>query len=458
MSRIEGIDKVVVYGIQAFCVQLEKDCKEFFDTDWETLKTDLTGLLTKGLSYPQRLIDLTVSKFKELHDLGYLPVQITSLREGSLCKIGEPMIEIKSTADTFHWVAQYIESVMSCNVWYPIVTATFSREYAKIAKYAYGKTCNADYMNGLSDFSMRGMSSWDSSLMGSSAFLTCFNNSSTVGAADYIQNICKYEGEPIIKGLTSTEHSVMCSDVALNGKENEIETYRRLLTEVYPDVSFCAVCDSYDFWNVVENILPKLKNEIENHNGFIGIRHDSDEPIHALCGITSEEKENISLEDKGMVQVLYELFGGTKNDKGYIELNPKIKAVYGDSITIPRAKEIYKRLEEKGFAANCVSLGVGSFSMHCVEQNGDLKPFTRDTFSIAIKATAGEYIDNNGIKQEIDIFKSPKGNTEKVSLKGKDLLPKDNVYVYFEADNGNKTFHDNFETGVRTRIKESLGE
>lgn len=118
-----------------------------------------------------------------------------------------------------------------------------------------------------------------------------------------------------------------------------------------------------------------------------------------------------------MVESLYELFGGTVNSKGYKIMNPKLKAVYGDSITIPRAKEIYRRLEEKGFAANNVSLGVGSFSMECLEENGELKPFTRDSFSIAVKATYCIYNDN-GEEKEIFIYKDPKGCEGKKSLKG----------------------------------------
>ena len=38
--------------------------------------------------------------------------------------------------------------------------------------------------------------------------------------------------------------------------------------------------------------------------------------------------------------------------------------------------------KDNGFAANNVSLGIGSFSMSCLEENGVLKPFTRDSFSV----------------------------------------------------------------------------
>ena len=79
------------------------------------------------------------------------------------------------------------------------------------------------------------------------------------------------------------------------------------------------------------------------------------------------------------------------------------------------AQKIFETLERKGFAANNVVLGVGSFSMQCIEDsNGDLNPFTRDTFGIAIKAT--HIIMKDG--KEHFVFKNPKESTFKKSHKG----------------------------------------
>ena len=506
-SRFKNIDKMVVFGIANFVNEiLYKDFNEnFFGKHWLDIYEDLIEVLHDGLHYSLPTIKETELKIKKLHELGYLPIELNGLPEGTLCPMGVPAIEIRSTHPDFAWVAQSIESILSCEFWHPAISATMALEYKKIAKEAYDKTVDDDisHMTALCDFSMRGQESYDSAVASGAAFLTSFYNCSTIESRRYIRENYKDTNPVRVNGLTSTEHSVMCSDYAICGDERE--TFRRLLTEVYPNTSFAAVGDSYDFWNVVTNILPSLREEIESHNGFIGIRHDSDEPVHALCGIpqfnfnkvysfngstlpisneedfedfvfefvndnypkvdepfeayfeytNKPEKENydgqffsgvykiipitynydygfdeyeygyevkkvrdsLSYEDKGMVESLYELFGGYTNSKGYKVMNPKLKAVYGDSITIPRAKEIYKRLEEKGFAANNVSLGVGSFSMECLEEDGVLKPFTRDSFSIAVKATYCIYNDN-GEEKEIFIYKDPKGCSAKKSLKG----------------------------------------
>lgn len=188
----------------------------------------------------------------------------------------------------------------------------------------------------------------------------------------------------------------MCSNYAVDGDEETL--IRRLLTEIYPNTSFSAVLDSYDYWNVIDNVLPRLKKEILEHNGCMLMRGDSGECVEVVTKTVFK---------------LWEQFGGTVNSKGYKVLDPHVKAIYGDSITIQRCEEIYRILEENGFACSNVALGVGSFSMQCIEEDGILKPFTRDTFSSCIKAT---YCEIAGAPYPI--FKNPKEGGFKKSQKG----------------------------------------
>lgn len=525
-SRFDSINGMVVFGIANFVNEhLIKNFNEnFFDLNPKTIEREVADTLCNGLGYPTEMASRTIEKIMGLYKLRYLPIELNGLPEGTICPMGVPAIEIRSTHRDFAWVAQSIESLLSCEFWHPAVSATIGHEYAKIAKAAYKETVDdtISYRTAMCDFSMRGQESNASAVASGAAFLASFNNCSTIQSREYVrENYCD-EKPVVMGGLTSTEHSVMCSDFAICGDERE--TYRRLLTEVYPNISFAAVCDSHDFWNVVTNILPSLREEIEAHNGFLGVRHDSDEPIHALCGIEKIDLKNffgsdsdtinedlfedyiyeflgnyyspnkmnpfkmyfhyycppfeeqydgevfegvykvtperdkegyvlykierlrdtMTWEDKGMVQTLYELFGGYTNGKGYKVINPKLKAVYGDSITLPRAKEIYRRLKDNGFAANNVSLGVGSFSMQCLEEDGILKPFTRDSFSIAVKATYCTYINENGEEVEIPIFKNPKGCEGKKSLKGLCRVVEDNgsINVIQELD---KVGYDNLK-------------
>ena len=451
-SRLKnlGINECIAFGIQGFSNYLKEEFnKNFFGRDIEEIHKEYIDALKNGLNYSNDMIEETFNKVKELHDLRFLPITIKGLAEGTRVPMGVPMIEITTNPEypNMFWVGQAIECLLSCKIWHPIVSATIADVYKSIVKEAFDKTVdNGIAERAICDFSMRGQESLESSIVSSAAFLTSFYNSSTVCARGYIEdNYNDYEDvKETINGLTSTEHSVMCSDFAICGDERE--TYRRLLTEVYPNTSFAAVMDSYDFWNVLTNILPSLRTEIENHNGFLGCRHDSSEPVYALCGDMNKIGDpNRTPEEKGMVEVLWDEFGGTINSKGYKVLNPKVKAVYGDSITVSRARKIYENLEKKGFAASNVSLGVGSFSMEAIEgPDGQLYPFTRDTFSIAIKCT--HMILKDGT--EVPVFKNPKSFSGKKSQKG--------LCVVYKDENNKLNYIDYLTTKTKENITNDL--
>ena len=109
-----------------------------------------------------------------------------------------------------------------------------------------------------------------------------FLNTATVPAIPWLERYynCDCTKEPVAFGAISTEHSVMCSNYAIDG--DEVSFVRRLLTEIYPNHSFSMVSDSYDYWNLVDNILPQVKDEVLAHNGFISIRGDSGDPVQIV--------------------------------------------------------------------------------------------------------------------------------------------------------------------------------
>jgi nicotinamide phosphoribosyltransferase len=567
-SRLKGVDKVVFFGLSAYVHSyvVENFNKNFFNRPWWDSCNEVKEVLKEGLGYSDEMVANTINNLYDLHELGYLPVEIKAVAEGTLVPMGVPCLEIKSTNPQFFWVGQALEASLSAAIWHPMVSATIAREYRKIARGAFFATVEngIDERTAMCDFSMRGQESNESAVNASAAWLTSMWNSSTVAARNHIQRVYGECGN--VRGLTSTEHSVMTSHACLDGGD-EIPTFKYLF-DLYKNVSFAAVCDSYDFWNVLTNILPNnFMQEIDERGKrgvFIGVRHDSAEPVDALCGtvpvitatdvkeipsemvdgdeklfaisITIEEMERLNKigatdlvaikqfskwgckyfhngevvfrlnnlngsgfnrhvtndgneigwavatclnrprtwEEKGMVETMYEIFGGSVNSKGYKVLNPGIKAVYGDSITITRAKKIYKRLAIKGFAANNVSLGVGSFSFQALEnEDGTLSPFTRDTFSVAIKCTHSKYVDEYGTVCERHVFKDPKNFSGKKSQKGlcriffnedgeltyedelyeADLVGKNSALVTYFKDG--QEFKQNFET-IRETIDENL--
>ena len=391
-SRVNRWPKVVNFGLQMFIKNwlIDEFNENFFNRPEDEVVAEYKRVLDNAMG--KDIYD--INKVRKLHKLGYLPIEIISIPEGIEVPMRCPIFGITNTHDGFAWLPQALESLISAEVWYPMITATVGHTYRQIVDKYYDLTCddNIPHRRALGNFDFRGDMGVDAALKAAAGWMMSFVNTATVPAIPFMEQMynCDCTKEEVGFGAVSTEHFVMCSNFAVDGDERTF--LKRLLTELYPNTSFSCVCDSYDYWNVVENILPSLKDEIMAHNGCLLVRGDSGDCVDVVTKTVFK---------------LWELFGGTVNTKGYKVLDPHVKALYGDSITVERAEKIYQILMDNGFAASNVSLGVGSFSMHCIEEDGMLKPFTRDTFSSCIKAC--DAIING---KEYPIFKDPKTDRE----------------------------------------------
>lgn len=398
MSRVKRWDKVVMFGLQGF---LKEYLIDYFNEEFFNKPLD------EVIHEYKRIMDATlgegvygVEKIEKLHELGYLPIEVVALPEGTIVPMHVPMFGITNTHKDFAWLPQALESLISAEMWHPMLAATVGYTYRQIVNEYYDKTCddNTPRARALGAFDFRGEECLASATKAGAGWCLSFLNTATVPTIPYLEQYynCDCTKEPVAFGAASTEHSVMCSNFAVDG--DEITLLRRLLTEIYPHTSFSAVLDSYDYWNIIDNVLPQLKKEILEHDGCMLMRGDSGDCVEVVTKTVFK---------------LWDIFGGTVNSKGYKVLNPHVKAIYGDSITVQRCEMIYKILEENGFACSNVALGVGSFSFQCIEEDSVLKPFTRDTFSSCIKAT---YCEIDG--KPTPIFKNPKEGGFKKSQKG----------------------------------------
>lgn len=401
---------VVVFGIQAFLKSITKD----FNTHFFSLtKDEAVRTFKKGYeSFFGTLADTT--HVEQLHDIGYLPIVAKSLPEGSICPIGVPMATFYNTHDDFFWLPNFLETIASTELWQPMTSATIAKGYKDLLLEWSEKTCdnNEHVPFQAHDFSMRGMGGLSSAMASGAGHLLSFVGTDTIPAVAFLQ--CWYNADPekeiVGTSIPATEHSVM----SLGTKEDEIGTFKRLITETYPDGYLSIVSDTWDLWKVCTKYIPLLKKEILARDGRLVIRPDSGDPIDIICGLENSGKFPEALSDpymlatpsyKGVIEILWDTFGGTINSKGYKVLDPHIGAIYGDSITLSRANDILDRLEKKGFASSNIVLGIGSYTYQFN---------TRDTYGFAMKATYGEV---NGVGREI--FKDPlTDDGMKKSLKG----------------------------------------
>lgn len=404
-SRIPSVKGTVFFGLQAWMVDflIEEFNDGFFRRDVDLVCNEYQRRVDNLLG-PDNGVG--TDHIRALHELGYLPIEIRAVDEGTVVPLRVPMLTIENTLPEFAWVTNHLETVLSNALWMPITSATTAhRMHGLLMRYAE-RTGDPDFVQFQShDFSMRGMSSVEAAAMSGAGHLLSFVGTDSLTAIELLEqyyDAVHYLGMVGVS-VPATEHSVMCA----GGFEDEAETYSRLMDR-QPSGILSVVSDTWDIWNVLTNILPAQREQIMSRDGKLVIRPDSGDPVDIICGTMvprsvgmqhdyparmRTEGERKSPEERGVIQLLWDEFGGTVNDKGYKVLDPHVGVIYGDAITYDRAEAIMQRLEHYGFASTNIVFGVGSYTYQFV---------TRDTFAMAVKATWVQ-IDGEGH----DIFKNP---------------------------------------------------
>lgn len=494
LSNIKDNKDVVFVGLQYFIKNYLQDSwnRTFFSVPKEEAVGEYKRVISAMLGKP-----VDVKHLEALHDLGYLPLEIKAVEEGTPVPYGVPSLTIVNTVEGFGWLTNMIETVMSAEIWPICTAATTAFAYRKRFENTPIAKEMIPFMG--HDFSYRGAMGTQAAAMNGFGHLCSFVGSDTIPAALFAE---KYYGACIDKELVfasvdATEHSVMCS----YGTEGELDSLRHLMTNVTPTGILSVVSDTWDFWKLVTEYIPALKSEILAREGTVVIRPDSGDPVDILCGdiitdftddveegdletfklyakdalldiiaeetpygkcgerrsegifklhgkyykvaieifwvchdkqyyyidgtkLISCEEVELAPEQKGLVECLWDIFGGTMVEwqgKEYKLLDSHIGAIYGDSITLERQEQIIKRLMDKGFVPSVV-LGIGSYTYQYV---------TRDTHGSAVKATCVQFGEGN----YQPIFKDPKTDKKKKSAKGLLCVTKnENGELVLESD------------------------
>ena len=446
-TNVEGGKGVISFGQQMVMRQIKEmfdehffnpqEARSFYESQQETESTvrairELRDKVCQPIKKEYSIYlgeDFDVSHIEALWDLGYLPIKVKALPEGSFVPYGVPVLTIHNTKPEFFWLTNFLETLISNMLWMPMTSATTAFDYKKTLVEAAKKTDKealsfVDFQG--HNFSMRGMAGLDATVYSGLGHSTSFLGDDSLPTIHAARKFYDETGA-VVHSVNATEHSVMCA----GEKDDELGTFRYLMKQ-FPTGILSIVSDTWDLWKVLTEYLPQLKDEILTRDGKIVIRPDSGDPVEIICGLdmsvkwNKENRQNLidreeslgrsGAQFKGVIELLWDIFGGTVNEQGYKVLNPKIGAIYGDSITPKRAKEICKRLEAKGFASTNIVLGIGSYTYQYV---------TRDTHGFAMKATYVEVKENLYHSPEPDrvvgreIFKDPiTSDGSKKSAKG----------------------------------------
>lgn len=397
MSRIDSVDWGTLAGLQYFLDQyMIREMGRFFAEPRDKVLARYKRRIDAYLG-PN---DVGTDHIGALHELGHMPLEFRAIPEGRSVPIRVPWLTLENTDDYFGWLTNYIESLMSCEVWMPCQSATTAGHLRKLLDAAAEKTGVKEFVQWQGhDFSFRGMPGIEAAMLSGMGHLIHFTGTDTIPALDLIEEFYPDEDPNYLIGASvpATEHSVMCA----GGEDGELQTFNRLL-DLYPSGVLSVVSDTWDLWHVLTGVLPQLKERIMARQGKLVIRPDSGDPVKIICG--DKDASDVRAY-KGVVELLCDAFGHTLVN-GYKLADGHVGCIYGDSITYERAKDILEGLAAKGYSSANVVFGVGSYTYQGP---------TRDTLGQAMKATHC-VIDG----RPIDIFKKPKtDNGVKNSAKGR---------------------------------------
>lgn len=346
--------------------------------------------------------DQVIGKIRALCDLGYWPLEIRAVPEGTVMDTRNVLMTITNTHPDFYWCVGFIESLI-LKIWYSITVASHSYAYRTVVNAHFDATVDTalSFLRQFTvhDFGYRGDSSEEGAALSGVAHLLSFTGSDTVPALQFARQF--YFASPdefVMASVPASEHSVMCSF----GKDDEIGAFRNML-RLYPTGIISIVSDTFDVYRVLTEFAIELREEIlaRPEGSKVVFRPDSGNPENIICG--DPDATPGSLEWKGGIRLLDEVFGHTVNAKGFKVLNAKVGMIYGDGMYLERYERTLLRLREMGYAACNLVIGVG----------GILRHHSRDTFGFAIKAT---HVEVNGVPRDIE--KDPVTDKSKKSHKG----------------------------------------
>lgn len=298
-------DGSVFFGMQRLLLRwLVGSFSNFFSKPFDESEAEylqyMDGVLGKGVVKADHL--------RALHELGYLPLEIRAVPEGSLVPIRVPFLTIENTVDGFGWLTGYFEDLWSNELWKPCVLATKALHFRRVLEqYAAETGASQDFIDYQShNFALRGMSGMFDDANSSMGQLLYFKGSDSfpsIWSMNRYYNLDKSVtiGE-IANSVPATEHSVTCLNIAVYAKQLRATKEYALASEdvvlskaeemfmahllgvVYPSGVFSFVSDTNDFWDTIRNKAVANKALIMERDGKTVFRPDSGNPTRILAG------------------------------------------------------------------------------------------------------------------------------------------------------------------------------
>ncbi|STQ86494.1 nicotinamide phosphoribosyltransferase [Helicobacter muridarum] len=389
LSTLNG--HIVAFGMRQSIAKLQRIYKEFIEYPREKLEKALEFIYTDfmKLSKKQDSYKFLINKWLNLPHK--IPITFKILPEGTFIKGNTPIMTIHCKESEYCWLVNFIETYLNSELWKTCFIATKAALFKRIEYDCLGYYLDDSY--NFHDFSARGTNGIEDSYNSSMGHLLFFSGTDSVMA---VKNICDNYGFDVghIGSIPASEHAVMC----LGGETNEIGTFKKIM-ETFPQSMVSIVADTWNLWNIIEALRKdkEVFNMIQSRKFPIVLRPDSGDPFLILTG---DSKSEIPQAKKGVIKLVDEYFGFDK-----------VKIIYGDAITVERARKIYEWCSKQGYkATDFLCLGIGSYAY-----NSGI----RDDVGLVTKMTWA----NIGGKSS-HLLKNPITGNDKTSLSGRVALTK----------------------------------
>jgi nicotinamide phosphoribosyltransferase len=293
-------DKMVFVGLQYACKEylINQWNTTFFQKPKEEVIKKFARRIKNYLGTGQGVAALDM--MDRLHDLGYLPIKIKALPEGSRVNAGIPVFTVQNTIAGFGPLTNYLETVLSDIVWPMCNSASLMEQYYLLAKDYGNKTgASPDFWLpfAIHNFAMRGHRGVEDAIISAFGHSLFHAGTDTFSVIDFAEDYYNADSDKELIGcsVNASEHATVCQQIAVHGggHEGEKAALKHFLTNVYPTGVFSYVSDSRDYWDVISVIAKDLKDVImsrgpnaDGQPGVLTFRPDSsvDTPYEVLCG------------------------------------------------------------------------------------------------------------------------------------------------------------------------------
>ncbi len=377
-------EKIVFFGLQAIILEYfmgtvtEEQISAGIERSIETFGTD---------EY------FSFEIWEKVRQLGYFPVRVCAVKEGTLLPEDNVAYTIESTESWFAPMLSHFEDALMWS-WYSSAVATRSFNLKRQIKQVFDDTSDiGDILLPftVNDFGLRGGVFEQGAIMGGMGHLVSFDGTDNLPAIDGILQY--YGSKGIGKSVWATEHSVATSYGPGEGEY----TYLEAQLDRAPDhMPISIVIDSYDPDNFIDKVVRHFKDRIIAREGRTIFRPDSDDPLVNVCKYSEK---------------LGDIFGFSLNSKNKRVISNNVGLIQGDGMNERSIPNIYRDYTNTGWAADNFVTGSGGGLL--------VEGLTRDTQRWAVKASFA-IIDG----KEIDIRKLPISDLSKASKCGKLKLHK----------------------------------